>query len=115
MDRASWMWMRASVALVAAAVMLGAPVAATAQEKAQEKGAGFSDALISERVARAFSNDPVLRKMDITVETRDRVVHLTGFVESTAQIDRAEALALRIEGVNTVRNAIRVTNRPSRA
>jgi hyperosmotically inducible periplasmic protein len=111
MDQASSMWMRASVALVAAAAVLGASGLATAQEK----GAGFSDALISERVARAFSNDPVLKKMDISVETRDRVVHLTGFVESMAQIDRAEALALRIEGVNTVRNAIRVSNRPSRA
>jgi len=115
MDKASWMWMRSSVALVAAAVMLGASGAAIAQEKAQQKGAGFSDALISERVARAFSNDPVLKKMDISVETRDRVVHLTGFVESMAQIDRAQALAQRIEGVNTVRNAIRVSNRPSRA
>ena len=115
MDQASPMWMRASLALVAAAAMLGASGVATAQEKAQEKGAGFSDALISERVARAFSNDPVLKKMDISVETRDRVVHLTGFVESLAQIERAQALAQRIEGVNTVRNAIRVSNRPSRA
>jgi osmotically-inducible protein OsmY len=111
MDRASWMWMRSSVALVAAAAMLGASGAASAQEK----GAGFSDALISERVVRAFSNDPVLKRMDISVETRDRVVHLTGFVESVAQIDRAEALAARIQGVNTVRNAIRVSSRPSRA
>jgi hyperosmotically inducible protein len=111
MDRASWMWMRSSVALVAAAAMLGASCAASAQEK----GAGFSDALISERVVRAFSNDPVLKRMDISVETRDRVVHLTGFVESVAQIDRAEALAARIQGVNTVRNAIRVSSRPSRA
>lgn len=111
MDQASSMWMRVSIALVAAAAMLGASGAATAQEK----GAGFSDALISERVVRAFNNDPVLKKMDISVETRDRVVHLTGFVESMAQIDRAQALALRIEGVSTVRNAIRVSNRPSRA
>jgi hyperosmotically inducible protein len=115
MDKASWMWMRASVALVTAAAMFGVSGAATAQEKAQQKGAGFSDALISERVARAFSNDPVLKKMNISVETRDRVVHLTGFADSIAQIDRAQALAQGIEGVNTVRNAIRVTNRPSRA
>jgi hyperosmotically inducible periplasmic protein len=115
MGQASSMWMRASVALVAAAAIFGPSGIATAQEKGQEKGAGFSDALISERVARAFSNDPVLKKMDISVETRDRVVHLTGFVESMAQINRAQALALRIEGVNTVRNAIRVSNRPSRA
>jgi hyperosmotically inducible protein len=112
MDKARWM--RASVALVAAAVMLGAPGAASAQEKAHEKGLGFDDAVITERVTRAFRDDPVLKDQHIEVETRERVVHLTGFVDSTLQVGRAEALARRVEGVNTVRNTIRVTNRPSR-
>jgi len=31
------------------------------------------------------------------------------------QVDRAEALARGVKGVNAVRNAIRVTDRPSRA
>ena len=53
--------------------------------------------------------------MRIWVETRDRVVHLSGFVYSMAQLQRAEALARRIEGVASVRNAVRVADRPSRA
>jgi hypothetical protein len=32
-----------------------------------------------------------------------------------AQVDRAGALARRIEGVSSVRNTIRVSNRPTRA
>jgi osmotically-inducible protein OsmY len=82
---------------------------------AQDKGAGFADALISERVASALGNDPVLREMRISVQTREGVVHLRGFVESMGQIDRAEALARRVDGVTGVRNTIQVSNRPSRA
>jgi osmotically-inducible protein OsmY len=82
---------------------------------AQEKHPGFDDALVTYRVGSALDADPVLKNMHIAVETRDGVVHLTGFVDSMAQVDRAVALARRIEGVSAVRNAIRVTNRPSRA
>ncbi len=82
---------------------------------AQEKGAAFNDALITERVTTAIQNDPMLRKMDISIDTRGGVVHLRGFVDSMAQVDRAGALARRIGGVTAVRNTIRVTNRPSRA
>ena len=88
---------------------------AAAQDKMQEKGADFDDAVITELVTSALQKDPALNRMHISVETRDRVVRLSGFVDSMAQLDRAEALARRVEGVNAVRNALRVTNRPSRA
>jgi hyperosmotically inducible protein len=96
------------VAMLAALVACGAA-------SAQEKDPGFDDALITQRVGSALEADPVLKNMHIAVETRDGVVHLTGFVDSMAQVDRAAALARRIEGVSAVRNTIRVTNRPSRA
>jgi osmotically-inducible protein OsmY len=92
-------------------VALGAPGTASAQDK----GVGFSDAVITELVKTAISNDPLLRNMDIAIATRDRVVRLSGFVHSMDQVDRAEALARRVEGVTAVRNVIRVANRPSRA
>lgn len=99
------------IALLAA---LGAP-AASAQDKLEQKGAGFDDAVITQLVTRALDHDALLREMHISVETRDRVVHLSGFVNSMAQVDRAEALARRVDGVSGVRNALRVANRPSRA
>lgn len=99
------------IALLAA---LGAP-AASAQDKAQQKGEGFDDAVITQLVTHALDNDALLREMHISVQTRDRVVHLSGFVDSMAQLDRAEALARQVEGVSAVRNALRVANRPSRA
>jgi hyperosmotically inducible periplasmic protein len=95
--------------------LLAASGAAPAQEKAQDKGAGFQDAVITELVTSALINDPILRKVHISVETLDRVVHLRGLVDSMAQVNRAETVARGIDGVNAVRNAIRVTNRPSRA
>ena len=87
----------------------------SAQDKVQEKGADFSDAVITQLVTSALDKDPVLRKMDIAVQTQDGVVRLSGFVDSMAQVDRAGDLARRVEGVSGVRNTIRVTNRPSRA
>jgi len=113
MDKAQWMWMRARVALVAAA--LCALTSVSAQEKMKEKGAEFNDAVITELVTSALDKDPVLRKMQIAVQTQDGVVRLSGFVDSMAQVDRAGDLARRIEGVSRVRNTIRVTDRPSRA
>ena len=92
-----------------------APSNAAAQDKLQEKGAGFSDAVITELVTSALDNDPELRTMQIDVQTQDGVVRLSGFVDSIAQLDRAGELARRIDGVSGVRNSIRVTDRPSRA
>ena len=104
-------------AWLAAALLAGlcAFTNASAQDKIQEKGAGFSDAVITELVTSAFDNDPLLRKMHIAVQTQDGVVRLSGFVDSMAQAHRAGDLARRVEGVSGVRNSIRVTDRPSRA
>jgi hyperosmotically inducible periplasmic protein len=101
--------------IVGAMLALCAATTVSAQDKMQEKGAGFNDAVITELVTSAFNNDPLLRKMDIAVQTSDGVVRLSGFVDSMAQVDRAGDLARRIEGVSGVRNTIRVTDRPSRA
>jgi osmotically-inducible protein OsmY len=101
--------------IVSAMLTLCAITIVSAQDKMQEKGAGFNDAVITELVTSALHNDPLLRKMSIAVETQDGVVRLSGFVDSMAQVDRAGDLARRIEGVSGVRNTIRVTDRPSRA
>jgi osmotically-inducible protein OsmY len=109
-----WQAMRTLWITIALLAALGAP-AASAQDKAPEKGAGFDDAVITQLVTHALDNDTLLREMRISVETRDRVVHLRGLVESAAQVDRAGALARGVKGVSAVRNAIRIANRPSRA
>ena len=82
---------------------------------AQDKGEGFSDSVISERVKAAINGDAALSKMNIRIEVRDAVVHLRGFVASMADVAKAESIARAVQGVSAVRNAIRVENRPSRA
>lgn len=95
--------------------MLLVALGACGETSAQSKGAGFDDAVITRLVQAALDGDPMLRHTDISIETRGRVVHLSGFVDSMAHVDRAEALARRVVNVSAVRNGIRVTDRPSRA
>jgi hyperosmotically inducible protein len=104
---------KAALLLVWLLAALAAP--ALAQEKMQDKGGGFDDALITERVMSALNGDSMLREADIAVETHDGVVHLRGLVRTMAHVDRAGALARGVNGVSAVRNAIRVIDRPSRA
>jgi hypothetical protein len=92
-----------------------AGAAVLAQEKREDKGATFEDSVITQRVSSALGRDPLLMQMHITVQTREGVVHLTGFVDSMSQLERAALLARRVEGVSGVKNAIRVAIRPSRA
>jgi osmotically-inducible protein OsmY len=101
------LWLFLALILVA----LGAPERASGQAK----NGGFDDALISERVKAAINDDATLRTMDIAITVLDKVVHLSGFVNSLTDMARAEELARKVRGVSAVRNSIRVENRPSRA
>lgn len=92
-------------------VVLGVP----GTTSAQVKGAGFEDAVITALVKTAMQNDALLGEMDIAIATRGGVVHLSGFVDSMANVGRAEALARGVKGVSAVRNVIQVADRPSRA
>lgn len=97
------------------AIALFGACAALAQEKHQDKGGAFEDSVITQRVSSALGADATLKNMRIEVATQDGVVHLTGFVNSMAQLERAAALARGVEGVSSVKNALRVAIRPSRA
>ena len=101
--------------ILSAWILTAALLLALGAASAQDKGATFNDALITERVTAAIHNDPLLRRTHISIETQDGVVHLRGFVDSMAHVDRAGALARKIEGVTAVRNRIRIANRPSQA
>jgi osmotically-inducible protein OsmY len=101
-----------SVCIVAMLVLMALSAAHPA--RAQASSPGFNDAVIAQLVRTAINNDHALRIMDITIEVQDRVVRLGGFVNRMADLQQAEALASAVEGVSAVRNAIRVTHRPSR-
>ena len=81
---------------------------------AQDKTAFPDDAAITARVKEAIQADAALKEMDISVVTEQQVVRLGGFVDTLSDIGRAEVLARGVSGVLSVRNRLRIANRPSR-
>jgi len=76
----------------------------TADRDDDRRGAGEAagDAWITTKVNSKLAVDGDVSVFDISVETRDNVVHLSGEVESQAQIDQAVRLARETEGVTRV-------------
>lgn len=64
----------------------------------------MSDATITTKVKTALLAENDVNSMDINVETYHGTVQLTGFVDSKWQIDKAAQVALRVDGVQTVKN-----------
>lgn len=69
---------------------------------------GQSDAGISTAVKTKFAADDMVKAYEIDVDTRDRVVTLTGEVETSAAKDQALKLARETDGVRDVVDQLRV-------
>lgn len=70
-----------------------------------------TDATIASTVRARLASDEELAPYGIGVTALDGVVTLTGRVEREAQRDRAGRLAEEVEGIESVRNLIRVGDR----
>ncbi|MDB5937231.1 MAG: hypothetical protein JWQ01_4575 [Massilia sp.] len=98
----------------AAAVVAGKTERATdnAADKgavaARKSGAVVADSVITTKVKADIFKEPELKSMAIHVETEKGVVMLSGFVDSKADADKAVRLAKGVEGVSTVKSAIKV-------
>lgn len=77
-------------------------------EGRQGTGEYFDDAVITTRVKAAILGDPALEVASINVETRDRVVQLSGFVASRDAANRAVEVAGAVAGVTSVLDDMRV-------
>jgi osmotically-inducible protein OsmY len=95
--------------------LLLAGAAALGGAGAQNKPSFNEDASITARVVQAIQADSVLRRMRISVFTQGKVVRLSGFVDTLADIGRAGVLAEGVTGELGVRNGLRIANRPSLA
>jgi len=83
--------------------------AENATERAGEKTARVaSDGTITAKVKAGLVSDPVLKGMEINVDTEGGVVMLSGFVESKAEADKAMQVAKGVDGVTNVKSAIKV-------
>lgn len=105
---------RTAVAGWIAALVLAAGSLAPGLARAQETP-GSDDVSISQQVESALAQERTLAGTQIEVETLDGVVNLRGFVRSLEQAARAGELARAVRGVTSVRNGLRVADRPSRA
>lgn len=76
----------------------------------QKEGTGeyIDDSVITTKVKAAIFNEPTLKVAEINVETFKGVVQLAGFVGSSADINRAAAVARGVRGVVSVKNDLRL-------
>ncbi len=74
----------------------------------QSTGEYFDDAGITTKVKAAFVKDPMVKALDVGVDTFKGTVQLNGFVDTQEQKTRAEQIAAGIAGVQSVRNNITV-------
>lgn len=69
-------------------------------------GKVIDDSVITAKVKSALLTDSEVNGFDFKVDTRKGVVILSGFVDNQAQVDRAIALAVNVEGVARVESKV---------
>ena len=81
-------------------------VAVKMAEQSEKAGVAIDDAEITTKVKAAIFAEPGLKTLQISVDTVNGVVTLTGSVDSQANSDRAKALAGAVAGVSRVENKL---------
>lgn len=71
-------------------------------------GQALDDTAITAKVKAAMAKDPDVSATRVSVETVKGEVRLSGFVNSSAEKQRAEQIALQTEGVRSVQNGLMV-------
>ncbi len=74
----------------------------------ESTGEYIDDATTTTKVKSAFVKDPLVKALDVKVDTFKGVVQLSGFVDTAEQKARAEQIAAGTTGVTTVRNNITI-------
>lgn len=96
----------ALMALTAGTVFFQTGCAGTATSAST--GEYIDDTAITAKVKAAFVRDPIVKALDVQVETFKGVVQLSGFVETPEQKSRAEQIARSTSGVQNVTNSIAI-------
>ena len=72
----------------------------------ESTGEYLDDATITTKVKAAFVRDPLVKALDVKVDTFKGAVQLSGFVDTAEQKTRAEQIAAGVNGVASVKNNI---------
>ena len=89
-------------ALLSGSTVIIAACAHTGHERTS--GEYISDATITTKVKSALLAEKDVNSFDISVETFNRTVQLSGFVDSKWQIDKAVQVTSAVHGVEHVKN-----------
>ena len=105
--------MKSSAARVAKSVEGVKSVSNNLKIGAGERSAGdvVDDTVITAKVKTALAADPVVAAHQVNVATREGVVQLAGFVDSSDQKSKASELTRRVAGVKQVDNQLEVKQR----
>lgn len=95
-----------SVLFLSCAVLFATGCASTPTQSSL--GEAIDDTVITTRVKAAIIEDPMLKVLEINVETFKGAVQLSGFVDTRAEVRRAAVVARGVDGVVSVRNDIQV-------
>ena len=79
-----------------------------ATHKRESTGQFVDDTTITTKVKAAIFNEPGLKTMQITVNTYQGVVQLSGFVDSAQSVSKAGDVARGVSGVTEVKNDLTV-------
>lgn len=74
----------------------------------ESTGQYLDDSAITGKVKAAILNEKTLSSAEINVETFKGIVQLSGFVSSTANIERAVTITREVNGVRSVKNDMRL-------
>jgi len=77
-------------------------------QKQEGTGEYIDDTVITTKVKAAILNEPTLKAAEINVETFKGVVQLSGFVSSSASINKAIEVTRGVTGVKSVKNSMHV-------
>jgi hyperosmotically inducible protein len=97
-----------SLLFVAFALVSVVGCASTDTRERQSVGEYFDDSVITTKVKAAMLNDPDVSALEVSVETYEGVVQLSGFVSTQAQANKAVQIARGVAGVKDVKNDMRV-------
>lgn len=71
-------------------------------------GGMIDDGIITTKVKAALVSDSTVKGSDISVETKQGEVLLSGFAGNQAEVDKAQKIAMAVNGVKSVNNKMEV-------
>ena len=89
---------------LAVILLVVASLACASTPKHESTGQFVDDSVITTKVKAQLAGDDFVKSFQISVETYKGTVALSGFVDSSAAVDRAREIASNVAGVASVKN-----------